>query len=245
MKLTLIIALFSLASCFSGYAQSGYSEQLPLPSGQDSLPRGKYEIGINTYFAFDRLFEQSVRSPFELLIRKRLSSPSQMIRMRVFGDLLRSRKVEFTNTDETQNVSYGVALGYEWIRQMAPRWQGYYGLELEGNRSGSFLTHTANGYEPGADPEVFWEKTHTYQHTESLAFSPLAGIRFLLSKRLLFSTEFRMVNSLEWNKSGKEYATKPMEGEMDYQIQTQDETRINQRGIRFKPYTGIFLNYRF
>ena len=118
-------------------------------------------------------------------------------------------------------------------------------MELEGSQNRSFDTNTRDGYDPEADPITFWEKTHSYQHTDRIALSPLLGIRFSLSKRLLLSTEFRLANYMEWTKSGEEYATKPMEGDGDYQIQTRIEETVKERGIRFRPYTGIFLNYRF
>ena len=153
--------------------------------------------------------------------------------------------VEFTYTDQSHDFLYGLALGYEWIKPITERWVGYYGLDLEGSQKRSFDTNTRNGYDPEADPYTFREKTHSYRHTDRIALSPLLGIRFLLSRRLLLSTEFRLANSMEWIKSGEEYSTKPMEGDGDYLIQTRSEESIKDRGIRFRPYTGIFLNYRF
>ncbi|WP_158856984.1 hypothetical protein [Lunatibacter salilacus] len=216
-----------------------------IPSEADSIPASRFELGVNTYFAISRLFDQSVRAPMELLIRKRMKRQNQMLRLRAFGDLQRLKYVEFTYSDESQDFLYGLALGYEWIKPINERWEGYYGLDLEGSQKRSFDTNTRDGYDPEADPITFREKTNVYQHTDRIALSPLLGIRFSLSKKLLLSTEFRLANYMEWTKTGEEYSTKPMEGNGDYQIQTRSEETVKEKGIRFRPYTGIFLNYRF
>jgi len=57
------------------------------PLKEDTVPLSKYELGVNTYFAVDRLFDQSVSAPMELLIRKRMNKKNQMLRLRAFGDL--------------------------------------------------------------------------------------------------------------------------------------------------------------
>lgn len=242
MRIILIAFLFNFLVSSVGFSQTN-STQIPLEA--DSTPASRFELGVNTYFAVDRLFDPSVRAPMELLIRKRMKQQNQMLRLRVFGDLQRLRSAGITIVDLSQNSIYGVALGYEWIKPITERWVGYYGLDLEGSQKRSFDTNTRNGYDPEADPYTFREKTHSYRHTDRIALSPLLGIRFLLSRRLLLSTEFRLANSMEWTKSGEEYATKPMEGDGDYLIQTRSEESIKDRGIRFRPYTGIFLNYRF
>jgi hypothetical protein len=241
--------LFSIAFfCFFLISSVGFSQtnsnQIPLEA--DSTPVSRFELGVNTYFAIDRIFDPSVRAPIELLIRKRMKQQNQMLRLRAFGDLQRLKYVEFTYSDESHDFLYGLALGYEWITPITEKWEGYYGVDLEASQNRSFDTNTRDGYDPEADPITFREKTHIYRHTDRIALSPLLGIRFSLSKRLLLSTEFRLANYMEWSKSGEEYSTKPMEGNEEYQIQTRSsEESIKERGIRFRPYTGIFLNYRF
>lgn len=242
MRISLIAFFCYFLISSVGFSQSN-STQIPLEA--DSTPVSRFELGVNTYFAIDRLFDQSIRAPMELLIRKRMKQQNQMLRLRAFGDLQRLKKVEFTTTDQNQDFLYGLALGYEWIKPITERWEGYYGMDLEGSQRRSFDTNTRDGYDPEAVPYTFREKTHSYRHTDRIALSPLLGIRFSLSKKLLLSTEFRLANYMEWTKSGKEYSTKPMEGDGDYQIQTRIEETVKQRGIRFRPYTGIFLNYRF
>ena len=242
MRIILISFLSYLLTCFVGFSQTN---SMLIPSEADSTPVSRFELGVNTYFAIDRLFDPTVRAPMELLIRKRMKQQNQMLRLRAFGDLQRLKNVEFTTTDQNQDFLYGLALGYEWIKPINERWEGYYGLDLEGSQRRSFDTSTRDGYDPEADPITFREKTHFYQHTDRIALSPLLGIRLSLSKKLLLSTEFRLANYMEWTKSGEEYATKPMEWDGDYQVQTRLEETVTERGFRFRPYTGIFLNYRF
>jgi hypothetical protein len=238
--LTAFFCYFLISSV--GFSQTNARQ---IPSEADAIPAIRFELGVNTYFAIDRLFDQSVRAPMELLIRKRIKQQNQMLRLRVFGDLQRLRSAGITIVDLSQNSIYGVALGYEWIKPINQRWVGYYGLELEGSQNRSFDTNTRDGYDPEAIPYTFWEKTHSYEHIDRIALAPLLGLRFSLSKRLLLSTEFRLANYMEWTKSGEEYSTKPMESNEDYKIQTKSEETVKERGIRFRPYTGIFLNYRF
>lgn len=242
MRISLIAFFCYFLISSIGFSQTN-STRIPLEA--DSTLESRFELGVNTYFAIDRLFDQSIRAPMELLIRKRMKQQDQMLRLRAFGDLQRSKYVEFTSSDESQDFLYGLALGYEWIKPITEKWEGYYGVDLEGSQKRSFDTNTRDGYEPEADPITFREKTHSYQHTDRIALSPLVGIRFSLSKRLLLSTEFRLANYMEWTKSGEEYSTKPMESNEEYQIQTGSEETVKEWGIRFRPYSGIFLNYRF
>ncbi|WP_157972233.1 hypothetical protein [Pleomorphovibrio marinus] len=49
---------------------------------------------------------------------------------------------------------------------------------------------------------------------------------------------------MTWTRTGETYETKPLEGNMEWQLQSKVETTLDERGLRFRPYTGIFLNYK-
>jgi hypothetical protein len=241
MKPMIIVALFALMGCIHAFSQSHPKQDEASFAFPDSL--GKYELGINTYFAFDRWMDQSIRSPFEILLRRKIK-PDRMLRLRVYGNLNRSNRVEFTTTDMDLHAKYGIAIGHEWLKSINRKWQWYYGLELEGSQDRWHLLHERIGWDEATDIS-FWEKRDRYHHIDRLALSPLAGIRFSLSPRLLFSTEFRLVGSVGRQKIKIEDSTKALEEGARYQLQSTGGHTIKENGIRFQPYTGIFLNYRF
>ncbi|MFC4871993.1 hypothetical protein [Negadavirga shengliensis] len=241
MKRTVIITFFALMGCIHAFSQNHPKQDEAPVFVPDSL--GKYELGINTYFAFDRWMDQSIRSPFEILLRRKIKT-DRMLRLRVYGNLSRSRKVEFTTTDMDRLGKYGLAIGHEWLKAINRKWQWYYGLELEGSQDRRHILHERMGWDAATDIS-FWEKRDNYHHIDRLALSPLAGIRFSLSPRLLFSTEFRLVSSLGRQRITIEDSTKALDEGARYQLQSTGGHTIKENGIRFQPYTGIFLNYRF
>jgi hypothetical protein len=241
MKPTIIITLFALMGSFNGFSQSPPTQDEVAVVLPDSL--GKYELGINTYFAFDRWMDQSIRSPLEVMLRRKIKT-NRMLRIRVYGNLNRSNKVEFTTTDMDRHAKYGLAIGHEWLKSLNRKWQWYYGLELEGSQDLRHFLNERMGWDVATDIS-FWEKRDNYHHIDRLALSPLTGIRFSLSPRLLFSTEFRLVSSVGRQRITTEESTKTLEEGARYQLRSTHGHTIKENGIRFQPYTGIFLNYRF
>jgi hypothetical protein len=227
--------LFFIMSLTTATAQSDPSKWSLLDS------TSRYELGLNTNFAFDNLLDQNQRVPLELMLRKKIRDQNS-IRLRVFGMISRAKKIEgeFTNIDRTGN--FGLAIGYEWVKPLTKRWEGYYGLELEGSRmdSRSFFE------QPDTDPEEeYFEIQDQYDREIRLSVSPLAGLRFRLSARLLFSTEFRLSGYMgEQQYTDRIFIRANEEGSQN-QIQSTEGYTLKLNGLRFQPYTGIFLNYRF
>jgi len=201
----------------------------------------RYALGLNTYFAMDQLMDQNQRYPLELMLRKKIHEQNR-IRLRVFGNIGRSKKIEgdFTNIDRTGTL--GLAIGYEWIKPLAKRWEGYYGMELEGSKidSRSFFE------QPDTDPEEeYFESRDEYDREIRLSLSPLAGLRFRLSARLLLSTEFRLSGYVGEQLFTEKISIRPKVEGSQNQIQSSEGYTLKINGLRFQPYTGVFLNYRF
>ncbi|WP_375586498.1 hypothetical protein [Cyclobacterium xiamenense] len=227
--------LFFLMSLATASAQNDSSKWSQLDS------TSRYELGLNTYFAFDQLMDQHQRTPLELMLRKKIHEQNR-IRLRVFGMVSRYKKIEaeFTNIDGWSTI--GLALGYEWIKPLARRWEGYYGLELEGSRE-----HSRSFFEqPDLDPETnYLENTDKYERGIRFSLSPLAGLRFRLTSRLLLSTEFRLSGYMGEQQYTEHMAIRTNEEGSQNQIQSSEGYTVKLNGLRFQPYTGIFLNYRF
>ncbi|MCC5938962.1 MAG: hypothetical protein JJU34_16915 [Lunatimonas sp.] len=241
MKPTIIITLFAFLGCIKVFSQST-PEQVVAPIAlPDTL--GNYELGINTYFAFDRWMDQSGRSPLEVMLKRKIKA-NRMLRVRVYGNLYKSNKVEFNVKDMDRQAKYGLAIGHEWLKTIHRKWQWYYGLELEGSRDRRHILHERPRWNEAMDI-TYLEKTDNYHHMDRLALSPLSGIRFSISPRLLFSTEFRLVGSVGRQRITTEESTKMLDEGVMYQLQSTAGHTISENGIRFQPYTGIFLNYRF
>ncbi len=241
MKPTIIITLFALMGSFNGFSQSPPTQDEVAVVLPDSL--GKYELGINTYFAFDRWMDQSIRSPLEVMLRRKIKT-NRMLRARVYGNLNKSKMVDAPITEMDQQAKYGLAIGHEWLKSIHRKWQWYYGLELEGSQDRRHFLYERKRWDE-ATHISYWEKTDNYYHIDRVALSPLTGIRFSLSPRLLFSTEFRLVSSVGRQRITTEESTKALDEGARYQLRSSHGHTIKENGIRFQPFTGIFLNYRF
>lgn len=71
----------------------------------------------------------------------------------------------YTTTHKNLHNSYGVALGYEWIKPITKRWEAYYGLDVETGGSRESFTEIRTGYDPDATPTPFG-KGHRSTATE-------------------------------------------------------------------------------
>jgi len=229
--------LFFIMSLTTATAQSDPSKWSLLDS------TSRYELGLNTYFAFDQLMDQNQRVPLELMLRKNVHEKNR-IRLRIFGSIGRSKKIEgeFTNIDRTGN--FGLAIGYEWVKPMNKRWEGYYGMELEASRIDKRIFFEQPEYD-NEDASWKFKNWDEYDREIRLSLSPLAGLRFRLSARLLLSTEFRFSGYVGEQQYTEDVSIRPYEEGSQNQIQSTEGFTVKLNGLRFQPYTGIFLNYRF
>lgn len=201
----------------------------------------RYELGLNTNFAFDQLMDQNQRVPLELMLRQKIHDQNR-IRLRVFGMISRAKKIDgdFTNIDRTGNI--GLAIGYEWVKPLTKGWEGYYGMELEGHKMDRRVFFEQADMDPEED---YFESQDQYDREIRLSVSPLAGLRFSLSPRLLLSTEFRLSAYMGEQQYTERISIRAKEEGSQNQIQSTEGYTLKLNGLRFQPYTGILLNYRF
>ena len=231
----ILLLLFFIMSLTAASAQNDPSTWSLIDS------TSRYELGLNTNFAFDQLMDQNQRAPMELMLRKKIHDQNR-IRLRVFGMVSRAKKIEgdFTNIDRIGN--FGLAVGYEWVKPLTKRWEGYYGMELEGHK----MDRRSIFEQPDTDPEEeYFESQDRYDREIRLSVSPLAGLRFRLSPRLLLSTEFRLSGYMGEQQYTERISIRAKEEGSQNQIQSTEGYTLKLNGLRFQPYTGIFLNYRF
>jgi len=233
----ILLLLFFIMSLATASAQNAPSTWSLIDS------TSKYELGLNTNFAFDQLMDQNQRAPMELMLRKKIYDQNR-IRLRVFGNIGRAKKIEgdFTNIDRTGN--FGLAIGYEWVKPLTKRWVGYYGMELEGSRMDKRIFFEQSEYD-NEDASWQFKNWDEYDREVRFSLSPLAGLRFRLSARLLLSTEFRLSGYVGEQQYTEDVSIRPYEEGSQNQIQSSEGYTLKLNGLRFQPYTGIFLNYRF
>jgi len=115
-------------------------------------------------------------------------------------------------------------------------------MELEGRK----VDRRSFFEQADMDPEEdYFESQDQYDREIRLSLSPLAGLRFRLSARLLFSTEFRLSGYLGEQQYTEDVSIRPYEQGSQNQVQSSEGYTLKLNGLRFQPYTGIFLNYRF
>lgn len=231
----ILLLLFFIMGYTAAFAQNDPSKWSLLDT------TSRYELGLNTNFAFDQLMDQNQRAPLELMLRKKIHDQNRL-RLRVFGMVSRAKKIEgdFTNIDRIGN--FGLAVGYEWIKPLTKRWEGYYGMELEGRK----MDRRSIFEQPDTDPEEdYFESQDQYDREIRLSVSPLAGLRFRLSARLLLSTEFRLSAYMGEQQYTERISIRAKEEGSQNQIQSTEGYTLKLNGLRFQPYTGILLNYRF
>lgn len=203
----------------------------------------KYQLGINTRFALEGLFNDSIRTPVELLIRKQVS-PYGAIRLRLMGMTQNYKKdVPLApRLKETHITSIGLALGYEWQNLIARRWKWYYGAEVQGKLRWDNALEESEYYNANVD-EVYDHRRVYKKRTNQVALLPFAGIRFHITPYLFVSTEMKIEAFFEQYKSRTDDSFTRKDGTQPNFGGGFSEFVIENNDISFRPYTGIFLNY--
>ena len=214
----------------------------------DTLHR--WQIGINTQFFTDGLYDDannifdSQLTPIEFMVRWH-TSLNQSLRFRFFGMV-----DNFTNnsTNEIHKSMLGMALGYEWQMLLGKRWKFYYGLEVQGKRIWDNSKEVDNDFYWAPTDETFIKTVFRNRTTDRVSILPLAGIRFHITPRFFVSTEVKLEVFYE-NFNYTDYATiTELNGSPQNTLARRSTTNgftIENKGILFQPYTGIYLNLTF
>ncbi len=211
----------------------------------DTLHR--WQIGINTQFFTDGLYDDandifdSQLTPIEFMVRWQTAN-NQSLRFRFFGMV-----DNFTNnsTNEIHKSMLGLALGYEWQLVLGNRWKLYYGFDIETKRlwDNSKEVNKMFYWEP--TDETFIKTTFIERTTDRISLLPLLGVKFYISPHLFLSTEVKIESFYEKYRSKRYGTITELDGSPSISGVGHGRFTIENNGLTFKPYTGIYLNLTF
>ncbi|MCH6200188.1 hypothetical protein MMU07_11380 [Aquiflexum sp. LQ15W] len=215
-------------------------------------PVKRIQFGFNSQFALEKVFSGENNAPFEFLLRKQTKS-NQAIRIRPIFDLSRISRVEFENKNLDNLTLFGIGLGIERQVSFSKKWYGYYGIESEGvisstNKTQEFITPNP------PDNNTYLERNSEISNSIKFSVLPFIGLAFKISERFFATTEFRLITSYQRSNTSSEVAFKLIRdgsGDFDFSNDFGPSTplepglTVREFAFEFRPYTGIFLNYRF
>jgi hypothetical protein len=254
MKKIPIMICLAWVLCHSLYAQKDSTDLAAV------LPPKGYRLGLNTQFGLDAIFSDDNSGPLELMLRRQQGSKSAW-RARLLIDLNTWEQQGFIETppfeDINNRIGWGLALGKEWQIPLRKRWYGYLGLDIEG-RGEKVRIHDDNYDVENLEDAEFVSVRRDMEVTQSFAAGilPFVGAGFQISDRLSLSTEIRLNISQRWACTKKSYAVRP------FRVAGKDtlldplppfspgtpigtDVYVREFAFVFRPYTGIFINYRF
>lgn len=197
----------------------------------------RYQVGINSHFALEGLFNDSLRKPVELMIRRQVSL-SQAVRFRILGITENFKWEDSDDARETHKSTFGIALGYEWQNLLSKRWKFYYGSELLGKLSWENSVDELDVFDENTNEVVDLRRVRK-RKTEQIALLPFTGIRFQITPFLFLSTEIKIEAYHEKFRSRRDSYWTRSDGSVAKPF---SEFSIKNSNIHFQPYTGIYLN---
>lgn len=254
MLRNVILLYLALGFFQSLYAQTDSTEMSAVH------PPKSYRLGLNTQFGLDAAFSESNSGPLELMLRRQNGAKSAW-RARVLIDIYTWEQQDFVETppfvDINNRIGWGLALGKEWHIPLRKKWYGYFGLDIEGRRE-TVRTHDDNYYIDDIEDAEYVSVRRDMEVTQSFraGILPFLGAAFKISERLSLSTEVRLNVSHSWASTKKSYAVRP------FRVAGKDELLdplppfppgtsvgtdiyVREFAFLFRPYTGVFINYRF
>ena len=217
----------------------------------DSLHR--WQIGINTQFFTDGLYDdandifESELTPIEFMLRWQ-TAKDQSLRLRIFGmvdNFIRTEPIGNYSTNEIHKSMLGLALGYEWQMLLGKRWKLYYGFDIETKRVWDNSKKVDKMYYWEPTDETFIKTYFIERTTDRISLLPLLGVKFYVSPRLLLSSEVKMETFYEKFSSKSHGTITQLDGSPSTLGTGNGRFTIENNGITFKPYTGIYLNLTF
>jgi penicillin-binding protein-related factor A (putative recombinase) len=240
-----LVCLFPLIS-------SAQNKELTEKDSISIHPVKSIQLGFNSQFAFEKVFSGENNAPLEFILRKQLKS-NQAIRIRTIIDLKRMSRVEFENKNSENLTVFGLGLGKEWQVRFSKQWYGFYGIEFESviklaHKTQEFITPNP------PDSNTYLERNSEMSNSIKFSVLPFMGLAFKISERLFAMTEFRLITSYQRSNTSRDVAYKLIRevgAEFDFSndfspsTPLEPELTVREFAFEFRPYTGIFLNYRF
>ncbi|MEB2783796.1 hypothetical protein [Algoriphagus persicinus] len=248
---------FCLSLSLSFWSIQTFSQDLIQKDTVISIPTKTWLLGVNSQLFLDFVTRDmfggdSLNAPrLEFLGRKQIKN-SQALRFRVFASYDSYSKYSdepIVNIpfNKENYVETGFSLGKEWQFMISEKWYGYYGLDM------AFLTDRRkkiqdNYFLGQENSSLRYEKQVGVFYTVS--GQPFFGVGYKVTERLIFTLESKLITSYSWGKTTFEDSIREVEDPTVFvPITSPSKYRADlmrkEWDLSFKPYTGIFLNYRF
>jgi len=204
-----------------------------------------WQLGINTQFAVSGLFNDSISTPIDVLLKRQVSRYGT-IRFRILGITENFKRKEPT-TDfliQTHKYTIGIAAGFERHVMLGQRWKWFYGFELEYRLINDNYEEEKDVYYSALDETGRLRKI-IKRKTNRIALLPLLGINFYVTPRFLVSTELKIELVYDkFNYQEDDFRTAPPDKTIFVPTGGSEFSIVNTNLI-FKPYTGVYINFNF
>lgn len=223
------------------------------------FPNNTWVVGLNSQLFFDFVTEDlfggdSLKTPRIEFLARRNYTFNKAFRLRWFGSY------QFFSSQSTlpgPNVpfgkdtysSIGFALGHEWQYKISQKWYGYYGAEIESRldyrkkRKDESYFLSENNIPQRRYDEQIWT-------AYSISGLPFIGFGYQVTERLVFSAEAKIIASYQWGKKEFKESIRLVDDPQVYvpippPHKYQGDVLSKDWQFYIKPYTGVFINYRF
>lgn len=222
------------------------------------FPVKTWVVGLNIQLFSDLVTEDlfggdSLKAPKIEFLARRNYAYNQAIRVRVFGSyqfFSRQSTLGWANFPFRKDYysAVGLALGHEWQFRISEKWFGNYGIEVESQLE----------YRKKSKDEAYFLSGNNLprrRYDEQIwSFSSVSGLPFFgfgyeVTKRLIFTAEAKIIGSYQWGKTEFKESIRLDDPQMSIPIpppeKYQDDVITKEWRFYIKPYTGVFINYRF
>lgn len=195
---------------------------------QEAAKEIKNDIGFNTNFILNGIFNSSSSNPFVFMYKHQLAERKALRLGMSFNVNLNSISGNPTNYNSQDFYSINPSVGKEWQSQLSKRWIWYYGTDIRASLSGNSFSNYGNNQQVSEQQQKYY----------GLSFAPFLGIRFVISEKLYVATEANI--SIGYNN--QKTINKSFNNGVQFSSQ---ENSSNGFSANTASAYGIFLFYRF
>lgn len=192
--------------------------------------RNQHQIGVNASYFFKQFLNLGSNnnltiSPY-ILSYKIVDRKHHGFRMGAgFNMLSNTQNPDSTNSVKNSTSSYNLRFGYEFQKELGPKWMCFFGADGLFNYSLD-KTNTSNGFDQVTNSETIL----TY------GAGPVLGFQYNLSKHISLFTETGIYALVGQSVSKSSFLSNP---------QFNDETKTTVTSVSFLLPTSLFLIVRF
>jgi hypothetical protein len=220
----------------------------------DTLRKWRVGINIYPYVKADELFEYALQPrkdylqvtfPVEFLARKQYKL-DRAFRVRVMGVFENFQDEDFNAADQdTKLRSLSIALGHEWQQVIGKRWEWYYGVELQVRRTVWNTITIDDTYFFTPVNDIVRDRREFDTFRDRLSVLPLIGARFQITPGLFASVEGSIEMFWEEYIYDDQSVYRDLQDLDNIVGGAKGVFQFSQSGLRFLPYSGLYINVIF